>query len=400
MFGFWRKAGNRVSVLLALLLCVAGMAITVYIARADRGISRAVADDSERRESQEESPWEESPQAEETEERQSDLSPGTLEIHFLDVGQGDATLIKCNDHALLIDAGDSTNATAVQMYLKKQSVEFLDAVIWTHPDSDHIGGADVITTKYNIGTVYMTDQQADTKAYRDLMDAMEYRNYKQTVPVPGDCFDLGGATVTFLAPIETPYEDTNNNSIVCRIVFGDNTFLFMGDAELEEEEAILNSDVELAADVLKIAHHGSFASTGEYFLAAVHPMYAVISCGKDNPYGFPHAKTLERLSLRDVKVFRTDEQHNIVMTSDGNNITWNTASSEFREAESIVQGAVYIGNMTNRKLHKASCTGLPQLRNQILFDTLEEAEAAGYTAQNQCKICRPFDGADTGFRER
>ncbi len=272
----------------------------------------------------------------------------SMEVHFIDVGQGDATLVKCGEHALLIDAGDNTKGTAVQLYLEKQQVFDLDAVIWTHPDADHIGGADVITTKFDIGTVYMPDRETDTKTYRELLDALAYRGYQPTVPALGDSFLLGEATVTFLGPLQA-YEDDNNNSIVCKITFGNTCFLFAGDAEEEAEQDLVAyaegkksepndslkvqnakeaSAVTLQADVYKVSHHGSKTSSTEAFLKAVKPTYAVISCAEGNDYWHPHGGTLNRLRKAGVKLYRTDEQGSIIATSDGNEITWNCAPSE------------------------------------------------------------------------
>jgi competence protein ComEC len=386
---------------------------------------------------------EETPVFSDEQSQDSLTAEGTLEVHFIDVGQGDSTLVICNGHAMLIDAGNNYKGTTVQLYLKKQNIDSLDAVIWTHPDVDHIGGADVITTKYNIGTIYMPSITADTKIYEELIDAIAYRNYTITAPPIGSSFELGGAVVTFLGP-ETTYPGDNNNSIVCMIQFGSNKFLFTGDAEEEAESALVSTYADLSADVYKVGHHGSRTASSAKLLNAVNPTYAVISCGEDNTYGHPHAEVLNRLRNMGIKVFRTDEQGSIIATSDGTNITWNAEPSdtwkegEKTESETISdseqnsanetisdsvqnsvnetisdnvqssvnvtvpdnaqssaygtapEGAVYIGNTTNNKLHKASCSGLPQSQNQVLFDTLEEAQAAGYTKDNQCKRCYPY----------
>lgn len=337
----------------------------------------------------------------------SDVS-GIMEVHFIDVGQGDATLIKCNGHNMLIDAGDNSKGTTVQLYLNKQNVTELDAVIWTHPDADHIGGADVITTKYNIGAVYMPDVTATTQTYSDLMSAINYRGYKPVNPLPGSSFMLGEAKVSFLGPLYK-YDNDNDNSLVCMIEFGNNKFLFTGDAEQPAETALVRGYSNLNADVYKAGHHGSKTASSLGLLNAVNPDYVVISCGDGNSYGHPHAESLNNFRSFGYKVYRTDEQGSIVAVSDGNNINWNCSPSETwiaGQSDTVNDtgikdntenkngvapaGAVYIGNLGNNKLHKASCDGLPQTQNQILFDTLDEAVAAGYTSYNQCLICKPF----------
>lgn len=349
----------------------------------------------------------------------SSVSPDILEVHFIDVGQGDATLIKCGEHAMLIDAGDNTRGTAVQLYLIKQNISSLDAVIWTHPDEDHIGGADVITTKFDIQIAYMTDTAASTQTYHDLINAMKDKQLTRTIPQPGTAFSLGKSEVTFLSPITTSSDD-NNSSIGCMIQFGNTRFLFTGDAEESAEIDMVHHTKDLTADVYKVAHHGSKSSSSSDFLEAVNPSYAVISCSFDNPYGHPHASVLNELREKHIQVFRTDEQGSIIATSDGKNITFNTApsnswkpgeptgscrdsnpqtlekSDELPEkttassTKTPLDEATYIGNKRNLKLHNRKCHKLPQSQNQEFFDSLIDAKNAGYTEENQCKICMPF----------
>lgn len=333
---------------------------------------------------------------------------GSIEVHFIDVGQGDATLLICNGHSLLIDAGDNTKGTTVQLYLAKHNVTSLDAVIWTHPDADHIGGADVITTKYDIGTIYMPDIASDTLTYEELMDAIAYRNYKIVNPVVDSSFDLGGAEVTFLGSTSS-YGDDNNNSIICKVKFGNTSFLFTGDAEKEAESLLVEKYPNMSIDVYEVGHHGSKTSSSSEFVNLFRPTYSVISCGNDNTYGYPHDETLKSLSDIGCEIFRTDIQGNIVAISDGTDIIWETADSsnslvnEDASVETVStsvsastnygvapEGATYIGNSNNMKLHKASCNGLPQAQNQVVFDSLESAEASGYTAKNQCQRCMPY----------
>ncbi len=252
----------------------------------------------------------------------------TLEVHFIDVGQGDAVFIKCGEHAMLIDAGDNSKGTAVQLYLTKQGVSKLDYVIGTHPDADHIGGLDVIITKFDCNKVIMPEVERDTAAYRDVVMAMEYKGYQNTPPAPGDSYQLGEAVFTIIAPNKDYGEDYNNASVGLLLRHGNNRFIFTGDAESEAEEDMLLNGIDLSADVMKAGHHGSSSSGSTAFLDAVNPKYVVISCGEGNSYGHPHAEFLNALRERGIQVFRTDEQGSIVVTSDGKNLTWNCAPSE------------------------------------------------------------------------
>ncbi len=250
-----------------------------------------------------------------------------LQVHFLDVGQADATLISCNGHAMLIDAGSNDKGSAVWHYLKKQGVEKLDYVIGTHPDADHIGGLDVILTKFDCETVMMPEVTRDNATYQDVIMAMEYRRYKNTLPVVGQTYQLGDAVFTIVAPDEGKEEEYNNYSIGILLEYGETRFLFVGDAQEEAEQDMLLSGISIQADVLKAGHHGSSDSCSDAFLDAVNPTCAVISCGRENEYGHPHRRTLNSLKKRGVLVYRTDEQGTIVAQSDGEKISFDTKPS-------------------------------------------------------------------------
>ena len=277
-----------------------------------------------------------------TENPKVENSETELNVHFLDVGQGDAILISCDGAYMLIDAGDNDKGTLVQNYLNKQGVEHLDYIIGTHPDADHIGGMDVILYKFDCGTVMMPEVTNDTATYRDVIDMMKEKGYQNTAPAVGDSYSLGSAQFTIVGPTDT-YEDTNNNSIVILLTHGDNKFLFVGDAEEKAEEDMLAEGVSVKADVLKVGHHGSRTASSEAFLQAVEPTYAVISCGQDNSYGHPHAEALNTLRRMGVKVFRTDEQGTVVATSDGHEISWNCAPSDTWKAGENTQNSTDTG---------------------------------------------------------
>lgn len=262
-----------------------------------------------------------------TQTKEVNKSIDEMEVHFIDVGQGDATLIKCGDSAMLIDAGENDKGTLVQNYLRKQGVKSLDYLILTHADSDHCGGADVIITKYDIDTIIYPNYEKDTATWRDVLKAMEDKKYEVTKPVVGDSYKLGDAQFTIIAPNQISYEESNNYSVGILLEHGDKKFLFTGDAEADAEEEIVANKIDIWADVLKVGHHGSKTSSTKDFIEEVEPEYAVISCAEENEYGYPHAETLNTLRKERVKVFRTDEQGSIVATSDGEEITWNTPAS-------------------------------------------------------------------------
>ena len=256
--------------------------------------------------------------------KKNNKKPGQLEVHYIDIGQGDATLVTCDGAAMLIDAGDNSKGTAVQNYLQKQGIEKLDYVIGTHPDADHIGGLDVVLYKFDCDTIIMPDIENDTRTYDDVVQTMKTKNYKNTLPKVGDTYSLGSASFTVIAPNHYDYGDNNNNySVGIILQNGKHRFLFIGDAEEKAEEDILANDIDIRADVYKVAHHGSDTASIDELQDEVKPQYAVISCGKDNRYGHPHEEVLQRLTKRDITTYRTDENGTVVVYSDGKKLTWN-----------------------------------------------------------------------------
>lgn len=256
----------------------------------------------------------------------------TLEVHFLDVGQGDATLIRCGEAAMLIDAGNNSWGDDVRDYLEYQGIGDLDYVIGTHPDADHIGGLDVVMEAFDCGTVIMPDYEKDTQTYTDVTDVMEERGYELTLPQVGTVYELGEAAFTIVAPNGEYGDNANDYSVGILLEHGENRFLLTGDAEEDSEADMLDNGIDLSADVLKAAHHGSRTANTEAFLERVNPEYVVISCGEGNSYGHPHAEVLNRLREMGIKVFRTDEEGTVVATSDGAGITFNVPPSESWQA--------------------------------------------------------------------
>ncbi|AGX42841.1 ComEC/Rec2 family competence protein [Clostridium saccharobutylicum] len=243
-------------------------------------------------------------------------------VHYIDVGQGDSELIQIGDKNILIDAGTSDKKALD--YLKKINITKLDYVIATHPHEDHIGSMDDVINYCTIGTFYAPKVTTTTKTYENMIDALKKKNLKITVPKVGEQINIDNATLTFLAPNSTKYDDLNNYSIVVKVKYGNNSFLFTGDAEALSEGEILQKQLDIQADVLKVGHHGSSSSTSQDFLNKVNPKYAVISCAKGNDYGHPHKETLDKLKAKNIGIFRTDLSGTIIATSDGSKITFNS----------------------------------------------------------------------------
>ena len=296
------------------------------------------------------------------ESTEESTKPSILEVHYIDVGQSDATLLICDDEAMLIDAGDDSKGTTVQLYLKKQGVTSLKYLILTHTDSDHIGGSDVIITKFDIENIFLSDFKKENNVYRDMMDAMEYKRYSFSMPSVGSEFTLGSASFTILAPNKT-YDNPNDSSVALMLQHGDNKFLFSGDAQIDAENDILHTGIDISCDVFKAAHHGSKSSNGKNFIKAIKPTYVVISCGKDNSYGHPHQGPMDRFKYYDASIFRTDEQGTIIATSDGKNITWNHepsttwaygTGSETTAGEAVASGSTTIEQIKENSTQNSS----------------------------------------------
>lgn len=248
---------------------------------------------------------------------------GNLQVHFIDVGQADSILITQGNHNMLIDAGTNEAAEIVVDYLNENNVKDLEYVIGTHPHEDHIGGLDNVINKFNITTLLLPKVTSNTKTFKDVVKSASNKNLKLTVPKVGSKYKLGEATFEILAPNSESYDSINNYSIVIKLTYGKNKFLFTGDAETISENEILSNGADIRADLLKVGHHGSYTSTSDNFLQAINPKYAVICVGKDNKYNHPVKSVMERLKKNNIDVYRTDELGNIIVTSDGENITFN-----------------------------------------------------------------------------
>lgn len=245
-----------------------------------------------------------------------------LAVHYIDVGQGDSILIQLHGKNMLIDAGPTDSRNKLIKYLKKLKISKLDYVVETHPHEDHIGGMSKVLSTFTIGSFYAPRVTTQTKSFEDMVRALDKKNLKIHVVKPGMSFDFGGkANCTVLAPNSEKYTDLNNYSTVIKFNYGNNKFLFTGDAQKLSEDEMIKKDYDLSCDVLKVGHHGSRSSTSDEFLKLVTPKIAVISCGKGNDYGHPHKPTLDKLKNINVIIYRTDIDGTITLVSDGNKIT-------------------------------------------------------------------------------
>ena len=315
----------------------------------------------------------------------------TFEVHYIDVGQGDSSLILCDGEAMLIDGGEADQSSKIYAYLENQGVDYLDYIVATHAHSDHIGGLSGALNYALVGTALCPVTSYDSKTFNSFEKYLGKQGVSITVPEPGDTFNLSSALVEIMGP-QRNYDDPNNTSIVLKITYGATSFLFTGDAERTAEADILDAGYDLSATVLKVGHHGSDSSTSYPFLREIMPDYAVIQVGKGNSYGHPAEDTLSRLRDAGVKVYRNDLQGTIICTSDGTAVTFSTERNESIETNPTAPASTaspetggYIGNINTHKFHLPTCGSLPAEKNRVFFDTRQEAVDAGYDPCGNCK---------------
>jgi beta-lactamase superfamily II metal-dependent hydrolase len=244
-----------------------------------------------------------------------------IRVCFLDVGQGDSVLIQTIENAVLIDTGEASEQEALFSYLEEAGVQTLDLLVASHPHNDHVGSMADILEKYNVKKVVMPDAVSATATFEKFLQAIEVKDIPTAVTAAGDRLTAGIITLDVLAPEPDADwgEDYNNASLVLRMVHGDTAFLFTGDAEKKSEDIMLANGYPLRSTILKAGHHGSETASSEAFLDTVKPSVVVISNGKDNAYGHPHADMLARLAARPniTNIYRTDQHGSIIMVSDG-----------------------------------------------------------------------------------
>lgn len=247
---------------------------------------------------------------------------GNMAVHFIDVGQGLAILVQSGGENLLYDGGNRSHADEVVQYLKNQQVETINYMISSHYDEDHLGGLVKCLDNFEVGHVLGSDYVHTSDLFNTFMNTATAHAIIVEYPSVGDTYEFGTGSFTVMAP-DGISQNSNDNSVVIRLVNGNNSFMFMGDAEETSEQDMISTGMNLDCDLLSLGHHGSASSTSWDLLEAASPSWAVISCGLNNSYGHPAAETMGKLSDMDIPVFRTDDQGTVIALSDGNTISWN-----------------------------------------------------------------------------
>jgi len=251
--------------------------------------------------------------------KQQNLPLSKMKVHYIDVGQADATLIEYSQgdeaFAILIDTGD-WNSTEVVSYLQARNITDIDIVAVTHPHADHIGQLDKIINTFDVSEVWMNGETTNSQVFSNALAAIEDNSVDYYEPEVGDIFDIGPLEVAVLHP-KSLLGDTNNNSIAIRLQYDEVSFLFTGDGEEEAEGEMLTNGANLKADILQVGHHGSKTSTTDSFLKAVNPDVAIYSASDDNQYGHPHIETINRLENSGALVYGTDIHGTVIVETDG-----------------------------------------------------------------------------------
>ncbi|MBH7281823.1 MBL fold metallo-hydrolase [Clostridioides difficile] len=241
-----------------------------------------------------------------------------LSIHMIDVGQGDSILVQTpTNKNILIDGGDEDSENIIISYLRQKRIKTIDIIIATHPDSDHIGSLDNIIKKFNVNSIYMPEQSTDSEAYQNLINSCTDKNLSIQHLYKNDVLNIDNNINIYVLSPSYIQEESNLNSIVFKLTFNDNSFLFMGDAEEENEKEILHSFKLNNINFIKIGHHGSNSSSSLEFIKKISPDIAAISCGYKNQYGHPHREVINNLKQNHVSIYRTDRIGDIVFYSDG-----------------------------------------------------------------------------------
>lgn len=317
---------------------------------------------------------------------------GALQIVFFDVGQGDAALVQFpNGKTMLVDGGPPESATALIGKLRQLKVARIDYLVATHPHSDHIGGFVKLLNTLPVGEVWDPGFVYDSPVYLDYLRAVKRSGAKfrtvgtgyQATPAPNCQMEVFAPSKPFLRGTRS---DANNASIVMRLRFGKVRVLFTGDIEREGRARIYRQGADLRAEVLKVAHHGSYNGTDLAFLNRVRPRIAIISCGWRNLYGHPHKEALQALQKAGATIYRTDLQGDITVRVQGDRLQVFTArKASPGVAPAVPAGAfAFIGNRVSKVYHAPDCKGLPKPENRVYFRSREEAEQAGYRPHRAC----------------
>ena len=283
---------------------------------------------------------------------------GEMEVHFLDVGQADSTLIIQNGKTMLFDVATKSKGDDIADYIKDLGINYVDVLVLSHPHDDHLGGTADFLKNMEVGVIYCPDFRGlgiNNIWYIDMLNQINLIDAKRNKNVPPEeqtsilryprndqgefaTFNIGDAKVQFLAPLEDKYSDKNNYSICAKISYGTVDLMLTGDAHEEVEKELIQKDYDLDIEIFQAGHHGSDTSNSKEFINAMSPEAIVISCGMQNKHGHPVKSVMDLFKKKKIPVYRTDESGTIVMVTDGEKYAFNKAKGTYKSGAEYNKG--------------------------------------------------------------
>ncbi len=286
------------------------------------------------------------------------ITNGEMEVHFLDVGQADSTLIINDGQTMLFDVGTKSKGDDIANYIKDLGINYVDVLVLSHPHDDHLGGTADFLKNMEVGVIYCPDFRdlgIKTVWYKDMLKEINVIDAIRNKDVPPDeqtsilryprneqgefaTFNIGDAKVQFLAPLEDKYSHENNYSICAKVSYGTVDIMFTGDAHDEVEKELIKQNYNLDVEIFQAGHHGSDTSNSKEFLQAMSPEAIVISCGMKNKHDHPVKSVMELFKKMKIPVYRTDESGTIVMVTDGENYSFNKKKGTYKSGSEYNKG--------------------------------------------------------------
>lgn len=260
------------------------------------------------------------------------LVDGALTVIMIDVGQADSFLLIQDGKTALIDCATRYDGDEILAFLSSLNITKLDYVFGTHPHDDHMGGMLEVIQGIEVGKLVVPEVEkgkVTSNWYKSLEKA--YTNYNVIRPKVGDVYELGDATMTVLGPIDTTPSNVNNYSTILMVSFGEMDILFTGDAETSLEMDLLESGVNLDAEILKIGHHGSDTSSSDAFLDAVSPEYGLLSTAVGNKHDHPIGEIMDRYEKRGIEIYRTDQSGTVTLTITATDVEFSCEPGDYRD---------------------------------------------------------------------
>ena len=323
---------------------------------------------------------------------------------MLDVHQGLSILIQADGHTMLFDGGPRSRSSYVVAWLKQHNITSLDYMIASHYDEDHIAGLVGVLHTASVNTILCPDTTSDSKIYNSFVQASQGINTVH--PEPGQAYALGNASFQVVGPIDMSLPSDNNKSIAIRIAYGGFSMIITGDAEAEEEADMVSSGYTLKSDVYAAGHHGSSTSSSDAFVSAVSPSYVWISCGKGNSYGHPSAQALQVFKDHGAQIFRTDDQGEVTVYSNGTNYwfscdpdtNWTPGQTEEQQAQSTQAAQTdtstnaetyYILNTSTKEFHRPGCSAVKKMKEKNRQESRQSRDELIQMGYTPCALCNP-----------